>query len=104
MTEGDMGAVERSVSALVESMGALLPWERVTADQSLALARLVDLEHDGSKAASLSRELRQLTGTLARIGEKPAAAPVADDATPPADPIEGLIDEVARKRRERGSA
>jgi hypothetical protein len=102
VTESDDGAVTRSTRLLIESMGALRPWERVTADSALALAKLIDLETDGSKAATLSRELRQLTGTLARIGERPAeaSAPADEDDGPAvaADPIAALVDEVARKR------
>lgn len=107
-TDSDTGAVERSTQALVASMGALRPWEQVTADQALALARLIDLEQDGSKAATLSRELRQLTGTLARIGERPVeASPSASDDERPAvarDPIEVILDEVAAKRVQRGAS
>lgn len=109
-TDGDdapvVGSVTRSTQALVDAMGTMRPWESVTAESALALARLIDLEQDGSKAATLSRELRQLTGTLARIGEKPAAAPAEDDApaAAPVDPIEAILDEVARKRAKRGAS
>jgi hypothetical protein len=108
VTESDDGAVTRSTRLLIESMGALRPWERVTAESALALAKLIDLETDGSKAATLSRELRQLTGTLARVGERPAEASPelhddADGLAVAADPIAVLVDEVARKRQERGA-
>lgn len=103
-TDSDDGAVTRSTRLLVASMGALRPWEQVTAESALALARLIDLESDGSKAATLSRELRQLTGTLARVGERPVeASPDADGDLVAADPIAALVDEVARKRAERGA-
>lgn len=107
MSEREVGQVESSTSALVEAMGDLLPWERVTAGQALALARAIDLEEDGSKLASLSRELRQLTSVLARVGEGRASAPQeagTQEAAPAEDPIAGLADEVARKRAERRRA
>lgn len=111
-TDGDdvpvVGSVTRSTQALVDAMGTLRPWESVAAESALALARLIDLEQDGSKAATLSRELRQLTSTLARIGERSGeasrgAVEELDEDAPALDPIAALVDEVARKRAERGA-
>ena len=93
------GPVEASVRALVASMGTLRHWEQVTADTAVALARAVDIEVDGAKLSALSRELRQVVGVLARVGEKPTVEPAA----PPADVIGDLVDEVARRRAQRGA-
>lgn len=94
--EAGPGAGERALRELVDSMGPLRPWERVTAETAFALVRALDVEDDGAKVATLSRELRQVVGTLARIGEAVAPAPRVDEPAP--DPIAALADEVARRR------
>jgi hypothetical protein len=104
VTQGDItpgdGPAGRSMRALIDSMGALRPWERVTAESAFALARALDVEEDGAKVATLSRELRQVVATLARIGEAAAPAPRVVEEAP--DPIALLADEVARKRASKG--
>lgn len=99
VTKRHIGSVEGSTLALIDTLGELNPWDRVTAETALALAKAMDTEWDGSKLASLSRQLTNVVGTLAAARQ----APGQPEEAPVVDPIDGLVDEVARKRQERGA-
>ena len=90
------GPVQRATRAFIADLGTLSPRQAVDAAQLVALATTLDAEPDGSKAATLSRELRQLTDRM-----KPAAAPAT--ATPdPQHPRErSKIIELENRLRER---
>lgn len=101
VTKRHIGSVEGSTLALIDTLGELGPWDRVTAETALALAKAVDTEWDGSKLASLTRQLLSVVGALA-AARAPAARPAdEDEPAAPADPIDAILDEVARKRAER---
>ena len=87
----DEGPVQAATRALVADLGVLSVRQRVDAEQAVRLASLVDGERDGSKAAALSRELRQVvTGLSSVLGSGRV------------DPITRIRDGLAAKRRERG--
>lgn len=88
-----MGAVESATRAMVSELGVLSSRDRVSAESALALARALDGEPDGTKAAALSRELRLVVGSLA-----PGTGAVVAG-----DPVQRLQDEVARKRAEKAA-
>src|SRR5881396_1477223 len=97
------GEVEKATRALVKEMGAVSARQKLTAAKAYALARLIDEEADGSKAAALSRELRQLVAALT-----PAAAPMPvrgkDEKAAGADQVTNIQDALAAKQRRRGQA
>jgi hypothetical protein len=78
---------------MINGMGTLTPRQQVVAATACRVAANLDAEFDGSKAAALSRELRQLVVILQPIA---GAGPTAHE-----DPIAALQDEVGRKRRQR---
>jgi len=90
-------SVKDAIRDMIDGMGALTPRQQVVAATACRVAANLDAEFDGSKAAALSRELRQLVVIL---------QPVASGAGPVArkDPVAALQDEVAKKRRERGQS
>jgi hypothetical protein len=82
--------VEAATRALVTELGKLSVRQAVDAEAAIRLAGLIDSERDGSKAAALSRELRQVvTGLSSVLGSGRV------------DPITRIQDEVAAKRRAR---
>ncbi len=83
--------METATLAAITDMGDLTPGQRVAAVQASILARRLDSEDDGSRAAALSRELRQVMAALtASAGGRRKKDRVAE-----------LEDEVAKKRAER---
>jgi hypothetical protein len=95
------GPVEKSTRAMVRALGKISARQQVTAHASYRLARLIDLELDGSKAAALSRELRQLVAAITPMSE---VLPVRPQVEVHHDPVQALQDEVARKRAQRHGA
>lgn len=72
-------------------MGVLSAAQMVAAEQACLLARRLDAEDDGSRAAALSRELRQVMSALTAMAGGRRTK----------DPVAARQDEVARKRAER---
>jgi hypothetical protein len=89
--------IEASVITLVDGLGALSPQRAVVVANALRIAVLLDHETDGSKAASLSRQLDRLLPLLS----VPASAVVSDTDAPQVDHVARIQDEVARKRQQR---
>lgn len=81
-------------------MGKLSPRQLVTAESAYAIAALLDVEGDGSKAAALSRELRIAVASLAPLGQPLPVAPKGDEK-PHADAVQQVQDRLAQKRAER---
>jgi hypothetical protein len=92
-----IGDVEAHTRAFVRGLGELSARDQVTAAAAVTLAKTIDLEGDGSKLATLSRELRQLTGLLLpRVAG--AAAPAVPVDEPRQDPVQAAIDQLAARR------
>ena len=91
MPEGDL---EKATRAAVADMGDLSSGQKVAAEQACMLAKRLDSEDDGSRAAALSRELRQVMSALSAMA----------GGRRKKDRVGELEDEVARKRRERQQA
>jgi hypothetical protein len=89
--------VEAAVCDLVDELGALSAQRAVVAANALRIAALLDEETDGSKAASLSRQLDRL---LLLLSVPASALPAVPDA-PQVDHVARIQDEVARKRQQR---
>jgi hypothetical protein len=93
VTKREQQSVEAATRDMVNGMGTLTPRQQVVAATAYRVAANLDAEEDGSKAAALSRELRQLVGILQPLA---GAGPTAHK-----DPVAALQDEVAKKRRQR---
>jgi hypothetical protein len=86
-------SVKAAIDAMIDGLGTLTPRQQVVAATACRVAANLDAELDGSKAAALSRELRQLVVILQPVA---GVGPTARK-----DPIAALQDEVGRKRRQR---
>lgn len=84
-------SLEQAAKDAVADMGVLSAAQMLAARQAIKLAKRLDGEDDGSRAAALSRELRQvMAALLASAGGRRQK-----------DPVAARQDEVARKRAER---
>lgn len=94
------GPAQTAVRAMVAEMGKLSPRQQVTAESAFAVAALLDVEGDGTKAAALSRELRIAVASLAPLGQPLPVAPPSGEK-PHADAVTAVVDKMAQKRAER---
>jgi hypothetical protein len=86
--------VEQATTSAVKDMGQLSSAQMVAAQQAIVLAKRLDGEDDGSRAAALSRELRQVMAALSAMA----------GGRRKKDRVGELEDEVARKRAQRRTA